>query len=79
MLIETLESISWVEPILGVIRDDLENPPSFTDVIMGDFVTRWADVELPKIPATSHYFSKEVGYCCQVFVCTTAFQYQKSS
>ena len=45
MLIETLESISWVEPILGVIRDDLENPPSFTDVNMGDFVTRWADVE----------------------------------
>ena len=45
MLIETLESISWVEPILCVIRDDLENPPSFTDVNMGDFVTRWADVE----------------------------------
>ncbi|KAH3852208.1 hypothetical protein DPMN_094709 [Dreissena polymorpha] len=28
MLMETLKSIFRVEPILGVIRDDLEDPPS---------------------------------------------------
>ncbi|KAH3888099.1 hypothetical protein DPMN_012124 [Dreissena polymorpha] len=55
MLIKTLESISRVEPILCVIRDDYEDPPSFPHCQWGSRFDTHIELRMPQ--------------CCECWSC----------